>query len=896
MNIDYEDVRRMKRLDLPEILKSYGIPLKSRNDHSGSTSSPQSFMALCPFHDDKNPSLSLSKVDDRWLFRCFGCHVSGTVIDFVMKKENLSLQDTYSKLKSMTPEVHAPDRSPHNGNGNGVHSPNPIELLKLVADFYHKTFVSDQRGVEYLKSRGIKSPEIYESFKIGFANGSLKKILSLKSETTHELRHLGILNGEGNEFFYNSIVIPLFDEDGNVVSLYGRNVSQKRHLYLKGPHKGLVNRQGAFGADKVILTESILDALSLYELGIRNVIPCYGTGGFTADHKTLLLKQGTKGIELSFDNDSAGLCGAKALANEYGPGVTSALVKLPDGIKDLNDFLVAGKTKEEFLNLPREVFTPKASSGALIPAGDYEVEKSNGILHIKTQGRLYRIYAPERDLIRSLRVNIKLIVQEKIHIDILDLYSQRQRKMYQKRVADKFEFKEEDIERDLYRILEEIEKLEAESKKPGEEAKPPMSDEEKAEALEALKNPALTELITQDLERIGCVGEDSPKLLGYIVTISRRLEMPLSMIIVSQSGAGKSNLADTLESIVPKDECVHLSRITPQALYYMEKDALKRKVLIIEEKEGSRDSDYSIRVLQSKQVLRLAVPVKDLETGKMKTTTFEVEGPVVVIETTAKSDVNPENASRCYIVYLDESEDQTKRIHAFQRKLKTLDGLKEKAEARRLIQKHQNMQRLLEERVVHIPFVDHLKFPSKWMRTRRDYQKFLNLIEAVTFLHQYRRESKETPDGIKYIESTLEDYKIAYELSKDIFGDLLSELMKPEKDFLQKIKAMLKAQGILKFTCRMVREYTALPDHVVRRGLDILVRMEYLGLTEGKAGMKFEYQINPEPSKVQEIIEGLTTPEELKRRLLGTLREPFMKVNPIKSNEITQPFELLGKT
>ena len=298
----------------------------------------------------------------------------------------------------------------------------------------------------------------------------------------------------------------LFDEDGNVVSLYGRNVSQKRHLYLKGPHKGLVNRQGAFGADKVILTESILDALSLYELGIRNVIPCYGTGGFTADHKTLLLKQGTKGIELSFDNDSAGLCGAKALANEYGPGVTSALVKLPDGIKDLNDFLVAGKTKEEFLNLPSEVFAPKASSGALIPAGDYEVEKSNGILHIKTQGRLYRIYAPERGLIRSLRVNIKLIVQEKIHIDILDLYSQRQRKMYQKRVADKFEFKEEDIERDLYRILEEIEKLEAESKKPGEETRPPMSDEEKAEALEALKNPALTELITQDLERIGCVG------------------------------------------------------------------------------------------------------------------------------------------------------------------------------------------------------------------------------------------------------------------------------------------------------------------------------------------------------------------------------------------------------
>jgi len=875
MNIEYNDVHQMKRLNLPEILESYGNTLKPRG--------PSSFMTLCPFHEDHNPSLSITQRNDGvWLWHCFACRIGGTVIDFVMKKENLTLPETYTHLKSKFLQE----------EGSAAPGPNSLELLKLVTDFYQKSFLSDKRGWDYLKSRGIKSEEIYSSFKIGFSGGSLKKILSSQSETYHDLKKIGILNSDGSEFFKDCVVIPLLDADGNVVSLYGRNIQRKSHLYLKGPHKGLVNRQGAFGTDKIILTESILDALSLYELGIRNVIPCYGTGGFTDDHKSLLEKQNIKEIHLCFDNDQAGTSGARALAHhQHRLRIVSTLVKLPDGIKDFNDFLVAGKTKTDFENLERlPIEIPKSLFSEDV---SYEIKREKGVLYLKRDALSYRVFIPERDLMHSLRVNIKLVVEEAFHVDILDLYSERQRSLYAKRVADKFSLKPGDIERDIYRILEEIEKTPDPNLPP--EDKPEITPEQKEEALKSLKNPSLTQEIISDLEKIGCVGEDSSKLLGYIVTLSRKLEMPLSMIIVSQSGAGKSNLADTLEAIVPPQECVHLSRITPQALYYMEKCALKRKVLIIEEKEGSRDSDYSIRVLQSKKVLRLAVPVKDPQSGKMKTTTFEVEGPVVVIETTTKTDINPENASRCYIIYLDESEEQTKRIHAFQRLQKTLSGRSLKAEGERLIRKHQVMQGLLNPVTVHIAFVDHLKFPSKWMRTRRDYQKFLNLIEAVTFLYQHQRELKLSNDGREYIESTLEDYKIAYNLSKDIFGDSLSELAKPETDFLLKIKQMTLDEKIIKFTCRAVRDYSKLPDHLVRRYLETLVRMEYLLVTEGKNGIKFEYQINPYPAQSKEIIEGLTTPEELERHLLATFREPFMKVNSIKSNGLASPFELLGK-
>lgn len=881
MNIENGHVETLKHLDLPEILRSYGYDLKQNGSTRSPQGSPTSFMMLCPFHDDKNPSLSLSLKGDRWLWNCFGCHESGSAVHFVMKKENLSFQEAYRKF------------CPPNDNGHCVAAINPLELLRTVVEFYHKTFFEDKRGVEYLKSRGIHSEETFRSFKVGFVNGSLKKILSPKSEAFKTLKDIGILNEVGNEVFYNSVVVPLFDEDQNPVGLYGRNVfgqqpatkaSAGRHLYLKGPHKGLMNREGAKDTDKVILTESVIDALSLYELGIRNVIPCYGAGGFTEHHAKHLMKENTKEVEISFDSDGAGIRGAGDLAGKLKAlNIRVTSTKLPEGIKDPNDFLTSGKTKEDFNALPREVLTE-------IREKSYEVSRDKDTVTLKVQGREYRLRIADQEFTSHMRVNIKFVLNDKTHLDVLDLLSHRQRSVYKKRLSKEFCLPEAEIERDLGLLIEEVEKIQVPDQDDGPK-EPPMTEAEKEEALKTLRNPALIQEITEDLSKIGCVGEDTSKLLGYLVTLSRRLELPLSMIIVSQSGAGKSNLADTLESIVPKEECMHLSRITPQALYYMEKDALKRKVLIIEEKEGSEAADYSIRVLQSKQVLRLAVPLKDPQTGRIKTTTFEVEGPVVVIETTTKSDHNPENTSRCFVVYMDESEEQTKRIHAFQRKQKTLVGSKDKKESERLRAKHRNIQRLLKPLMVHISFVDQIKFPSKWMRTRRDYPKFLNLIEAVTFLHQHQREIKKDEEGTEYIEATLEDYKIAYEISKDVFGDSFSELQKPEADFLDRIKTMLEGKKLSRFTRREVREYTGLPDHLVRRCLETLVSLEYLNLAEGKNGVRYEYQINPYPAQAREIIEGLTNPEDL----ATTLREPCKPVKPFKLNGITLPCDLAGK-
>ena len=167
-----------------------------------------------------------------------------------------------------------------------------------------------------------------------------------------------------------------------------------------------------------------------------------------------------------------------------------------------------------------------------------------------------------------------------------------------------------------------------------------MSKEEEKEALAFLKRADLMEQIIADLKTIGHVGEDSRKMLAYLIAVSRKLARPLSGIIISGSGAGKSGLVEKIQELTPPEDVEFYSRITPQALYYMDRDALKRKLLIIEERTGGEGADYSIRTLQSRQKLTQAVPIKDPNSGKIRTMTFEVEGPIAYLETTTNANIN----------------------------------------------------------------------------------------------------------------------------------------------------------------------------------------------------------------------------------------------------------------
>ncbi len=420
-----------------------------------------------------------------------------------------------------------------------------------------------------------------------------------------------------------------------------------------------------------------------------------------------------------------------------------------------------------------------------------------------------------------------------------------------------------------------------------------MSEIDKKRAFRFLASPTLLVIITRHMDAIGYVGEDTNKTIGYLVGISRKLDVPLSMVILSPSGSGKSGLADALEALTPEEEFVSLSSITAQALYYMPKDKLKRKFILIEERAGSIEADYSIRALQSKKKLTRAVPIKDPATGKIETKIFEILGPAAFLETTTESRINVENATRCFEIHLDESQEQTERIQKAQRHAKTFLGLWAKEEKDAIVHLHHDAQRLLRTVSVVIPYADAIEFPTAWLRTRRDNLRFLHLIEVLAFLHQYQRPlvhkrtvapfGKKLEDvteeelGNAVVIATLADYAAAYELAGGLLGETLLDLKKPERSFLDLIRSdmeRLEEKGqVADFSRREIRELSGLPQHRVRELFETLLDLEYIEPVRSSRGAGVRYRLTHAARLPQHTIPGLLTPEALAKKLEAMKKE-----------------------
>jgi DNA primase catalytic core len=308
MRVSKEEIEAIKREhDLRGVIESYGVRLKKKGAN---------FVGLCPFHTEKTPSFTVNPKTN--LYHCFGCNAGGDVIGFVCKKEGIGFREAVEKLSGNGHKVI--QEKPKPAHSPSVPSVKRTHLMNRVVSFYHKTFCEDQRALEYLRSRGITDNPIFTDFQIGFSNGTLLNTIPDDGEIRDGLREIGILNGKGHELFYGCVVFPIFDENKDCVGLYGRRITNPSlsplklrgdeggvtHLYLPGPRKGVFNYQAAKRSKSLILTESIIDALTLYNAGFKDVIPCYGVNGLTEDHLNLFARSQTKEVYICFDRDDAG--------------------------------------------------------------------------------------------------------------------------------------------------------------------------------------------------------------------------------------------------------------------------------------------------------------------------------------------------------------------------------------------------------------------------------------------------------------------------------------------------------------------------------------------------------------------------------------------------------------
>jgi len=435
------------------------------------------------------------------------------------------------------------------------------------------------------------------------------------------------------------------------------------------------------------------------------------------------------------------------------------------------------------------------------------------------------------------------------------------------------------LEENLNQIIGVIEKHKAKKGNEKKRIKPELTDYQKDTGLKLLKNPNLFDEIDEDYTRLGYVRERKNKILLYLVMTSRLMENPLHAILISRSGAGKSRLVEITETLCPPEDVESVSDLSAMALYYFGKEDLKNRFIVIGEKQGSESSDYPLRELITKKSITKAIPMKDPLSGEIKTVSIRVEGPISLAETTTNGELNPENLNRCFVIGIDESEEQTREIHELQRRSYTLNGYLSRRNISRIQEKHIFTQRLLRPIHVFNPYAELLAFPSSKLKTRRDNDKFLRLINVIGFLHQYQRKVKKLKvDGkeeIEYIECTHYDYKVAYELLSDgVLDSTLDDLPRPARKLLDIIKKYLKERSKrgdipiekIIFERKEIREYSSWSFAQVRNNFRILRDYEYIQLIKAKNGLANQYRLTGTYSDVN-FLGQILSPEELEKKI-----------------------------
>ncbi len=328
---------------------------------------------------------------------------------------------------------------------------------------------------------------------------------------------------------------------------------------------------------------------------------------------------------------------------------------------------------------------------------------------------------------------------------------------------------------------------------------------------------------------------------------------------------------------MPPEDVVAVTSLSDQALNYI--DDLTHKFLVLGEAVHGEVVEHQIREMLSGKELSRLVTVKDPETGKMQSRV--VRTPVVVssVMSGTKASVNPENASRFFVVNTDESREQTKRIHESQRRKYSLERLKAgPSERERLERTHRAAQRLLTKRNIVNEFAPLLSFPSALMRSRRDHDRFLDLIACVCHLRQFQKR-EELSEGIPFLRCDLADYRVAYRVMVEgVLGSTLRELPKGAVGLYEEVRAWARKEAArqrigaseLSFTQRQAREITGLSHTWVKYAMRQLVEYEYLTLARGGAERsRAFYRLREDVSIPGADLSMIPTPEAMEEKLAG---------------------------
>jgi DNA primase len=353
------DIQRLKdEVSVQRLIEDAGVELKKTG---------KDWAGRCPFHADDTASLVITPSKNLW--HCFGCQIGGGVVDWVMKLKGVSFRHAVELLKDDSALAAVSDGGAgcepvKHSTVRSLAAPVALDaddraLLLQVVDYYRLSLKQSPEALAYLQSRGLNHPELIEHFKLGFANRTLGLRLPDKrrvegAQIRARLERLGVYRASGHEHFNGSLVVPVLDAHGQVCELYGRKVTARLregtplHLYLPGNAtrgRGVFNvaaftasGSGSSAAKEIILCESIIDALTFWCAGFRNVTTAYGVEGFTDELLAAFKAHGIERVLIAYDRDEAGERAAVKLADKLmGEGMECFRVQFPKGM-DANEY------------------------------------------------------------------------------------------------------------------------------------------------------------------------------------------------------------------------------------------------------------------------------------------------------------------------------------------------------------------------------------------------------------------------------------------------------------------------------------------------------------------------------------------------------------------------------
>ena len=322
----------------------------------------RNFTGLCPFHNEKTPSFSVSQ--EKQIYKCFGCGEAGNVISFVMKDKNLPFIEA---VKYLANRANIPLKL---GNGEQSQSNRKKELLYKVnveaAKFFFSNLMNNQNAKEYFLNRGIKE-ETIKKFGLGYANDSWNSLmfyLRKKGINDGLLEEAGLISvnkekGRKYDRFRNRVMFPVFDYQGKVIGFGGRVLDDSKPKYLNSPET-LVFQKGTnlYGLNFAlkhnmseryfVIVEGYMDLISLHQYGITNVVASLGTA-LTINQARLLKRYADK-VVISYDADLAGqMATLRGLEILRTAGFDVRVLSIPQG-KDPDEY-VRSNGREAFLKL-----------------------------------------------------------------------------------------------------------------------------------------------------------------------------------------------------------------------------------------------------------------------------------------------------------------------------------------------------------------------------------------------------------------------------------------------------------------------------------------------------------------------------------------------------------------